>query len=90
MKCNGQEIQNLHTSAAMIYSLCHRWQTEKNSKEQENTQHISHAANLQNTVEILMPYFNVLKSLHTVCLSIAELSQYPTSLLFYSQVRLEW
>lgn len=59
------------------------------SKEQENM-HISHAVHLQNTVEILMLYFNVLKSLHTVCLSITELSQYPSSLLFYSQVRLEW
>lgn len=36
------------------------------SKEQENTQHISHAVHLQNTVEILMLYFNVVKSLHTV------------------------
>lgn len=60
------------------------------SKEQENTQHISHAVHLQNTVEILMLYFNLLKSLHTVCLIITELSQYPTSLLFYSQVRLGW
>lgn len=73
MKCNGQEIQNLHTSATDLFFLLQMTNWEK-SKEEENTQHISHAVHLQNTVETLMLYFNVLKRLHTMCLSINELS----------------
>lgn len=59
------KTQDLNTYRPVIYSWCCRWQTKRNQRNKK-TQYISHLVHLQNTVEILMLHFHVLKCFHMV------------------------
>lgn len=61
---------------------------QEKSKEQENTQHTSHLEHLQNTFEILMLSFNVLKCLNAVYQHYRTLS--VSHIIPILQLRQEW